>query len=56
MVKWLRLSLPMQETHVQFLVQEDPTGLRATKPACLESVFHNQRNHSNKKPVYRNKE
>ena len=34
MVQWLRISLPMQKTQVQFLVQEDPTCLRATRPMC----------------------
>ena len=55
-VKWLRISLPLQATHVQFLVQADPTGLRATKPACLEPVLHNQRSHCNKKPAHCNEE
>ena len=48
MAQWLRILLPMQETRVQSLVQEDPTGRRATKPvrcnywACpLESASHN---------------
>ena len=31
-VQWLRISLPMQGTQVQALVQEDPTCCRATKP------------------------
>ena len=35
-VQWLRIHLPMQETWVQALVQEDPTCHRATKP-----VHHN---------------
>ena len=34
--QWLRIHLPMQETLVQSLVQEDPTCRRATKP-----VHHN---------------
>ena len=47
-VQWLRICLPMQETQVQALVQEDPTCCRATKPvshnysACtLEPTSHN---------------
>ena len=31
-VQWLRIHLPMQETWVQALLQEDPTCCRATKP------------------------
>ena len=34
--QWLRMRLPMQETWVQALVQEDPTCCGATKP-----VSHN---------------
>ena len=34
--QWLRICLPMQETGVRDLVQEDPTCRRATKP-----VSHN---------------
>ena len=30
--QWLRIRLPMQETQVQALVQEDPTCHGATKP------------------------
>ena len=47
-VQWLRIRLPMQETWVRALVQEDPTCRGATKPvrhnywACaLEPVSHN---------------
>ena len=32
LAQWIRSCLPMQGTWVQFLVQEDPTCLRATKP------------------------
>ena len=32
MAQWLRIRLPMQETWVQSLVQEDPTCRGATKP------------------------
>ena len=34
--QWLRICLPMQETRVRALVQEDPTCCVATKP-----VHHN---------------
>ena len=34
-VQWLRISLAMHATQVQFLVQEDPTCCEAT-----ESVHH----------------
>ena len=34
--QWLRIRLPMQETRVRALVQEDPTCRGATKP-----VHHN---------------
>ena len=34
--QWLRIHLPMQETGVRALVQEDPTCRGATKP-----VHHN---------------
>ena len=33
-VQWLRIHLPMKGTWVQFLVQEDSTCHRATKPVC----------------------
>ena len=32
--QWLRIRLPMQETQVRSLVQEDPTCRGATKPVC----------------------
>ena len=32
--QWLRILLAMQGTLVQFLVWEDPTCCRATKPLC----------------------
>ena len=32
--EWLRIRLPMQETWVRALVQEDPTCRGATKPMC----------------------
>ena len=31
-IQWLRIHLPMQETWVQSLLQEDRTCRRATKP------------------------
>ena len=32
-LQWIRIHrLPLQETRVQSLVQEDPTGHRATEP------------------------
>ena len=40
-VQWLRFCLSMEETRVQSLVWEDPTGHRVTKP-----VHHNYRVHS----------
>ena len=36
-VQWLSFCLPMQETQVGTLIWEDPTCLRATKPACHNS-------------------
>ena len=46
----IRTHLPMQETQVQFLVQEDPMYLRATKPmdyhwwpCALGPMSHNER-------------
>ena len=30
--QWLRICLPMPETRLRSLVQEDPTCCRATKP------------------------
>ena len=61
----------MQGTWVQFLVQEDFTCIRATKPmnhhygACklqllkptgLEPMLYNKRSHQNEKPKHRNEE
>ena len=34
-VQWLRISLPLQRTRVQYLVGEDLTPLGATKPMPL---------------------
>ena len=68
---WVRIRLPMQETRVRALVQEDPTCCGATKPMRhnywawvpqllkserLEPVLHNKRSHRNEKPVHRNEE
>ena len=33
-VQWLKICFAMQGTHVQPLIQEDPTGRGATKPVC----------------------
>ena len=58
-VQWLKIHLPMQETWVQSLVQEDSTCHTAAKPthhsyrACaLELVFYNKRSRSNEKPAH----
>ena len=67
--QWLRVLLPMQGTQVRFLVWEDPTCCRATKPmhhnywACaLEPMSHNYWAHMPQllkpvrlEPVLRNK-
>ena len=37
--QWIRIHLPLQETWVRSLVQEDPTGCRATKPMCHSSIL-----------------
>ena len=58
------IHLPMQGTQVRFLVQEDSTCHRATKPMshsataleltcqryCLEPVLHNKRSHTMRSP------
>ena len=56
----LRIHPPMQGTQVQFLVQEDSTCFRATKPvphsygACsLEPLLHNERSYCSEKPPHR---
>ena len=64
-----RICLPMQETGVPFLIQEDPTCWGATKPVChnyqacaldlgtssTESpLLCNKRSHYNEKPKCRN--
>ena len=38
MAQWLRVCLPVQETRVQALVQEDPTCRGATK-ACVPQLL-----------------
>ena len=50
-IQWLRICLPMQETQVQSLVQEDPTCCRTTKPEC-----HNHRSLHALEPELCNKE
>ena len=61
MVQWLRICLPMQETQVPHLVQEDSTCCRAIKPvhnllksACPEPKLCNKRSHLNEKPTHHN--
>ena len=62
MAQWYRIRLPMQETQVRSLIQEDPTcreqlGLScttATEPTCPEPMFHNKRSQCSAKPEYRN--
>ena len=61
--QWLRIHLPLQETRVWSLIQEDPTCHGATKPishnywACaLEPMLHNKRSYRNEKPAHRNEE
>ena len=34
LAQWLRICLPMQETWVRSLIQEDPIGHEATAPVC----------------------
>ena len=56
--QWIRIHLPMQGTRVPYLVREDPTCRRATKPVhhnywaqtpqllkptSLEPVLHNEK-------------
>ena len=38
--EWIRIHLPMQETWVRSLVQEDPTYHEATKPMCHNYWAH----------------
>ena len=57
-IQWLRIHLPVKGTWVGFLVWEDFTCCRATKPhaattKALEHVLH-KRSHGNKKPEHRN--
>ena len=35
--KWLRICLPTQQVWVRFLVRQDPSGLRASKPVPRNS-------------------
>ena len=57
------MQLPMQETRIWFLVQEDPTCHEATKPVChdywtcaMEPVLCNKRSHCDEKPMHCNRE
>ena len=60
MVQWLRILLPMQETCVQSLVQENLTGHWATKPMChnhsslpaQEPMLCDKRNHCNENHLH----
>ena len=68
-VQWLGIRLPMQETWVPSLVQEDPTCHAAIKPvrydyrACVKPwrchswapnhIYWNKRSHHNEKPMPR---
>ena len=70
MVQWIKIHLPMQQTLVWFLVQEDSIDLEATKPVfrncgacmlqllkpeCLESVLHHQKkSHDSEEPTHHN--
>ena len=49
-VQWSAIHLPVQGPGVQPLIQEDPAGLRATKP-----VHHNYRSPPTLKPMLGNK-
>ena len=53
-----KIGLPTQKTRVQFLVWEDPTCLRATKPMhsyesrnAIQPLLCNKGSHCNKKPA-----
>ena len=50
---WLRICLPMQETRVRSLVQEDPPYRGAAKlcTTATELALH-KTNHCNEKPVH----
>ena len=64
--QWSRIHLPMQETWIWFLIQEDPTKLqllslcsKAWEPQmlslhALERMLSNRGRHHNEKLVYRN--
>ena len=70
MTQGLRIRLPTQGTRVRALAREDPTRLRATKPASeqlspcattteparLESVLRSKRSHRSEKPAHHNEE
>ena len=61
-VQRLRIRLPVQGPWVQFLMQEDPTCLRAAKPlhhnywspCAPEPVLCKKRSHCNEKPTHSN--
>ena len=53
----------MQGTQVRFLVWEESTGSRATKPHAttteskyLDPVLYNERSHCNEKPMHHDEE
>ena len=54
----LRIHLPVQETWVQPMIQEDPICCGDNKssvqlgPHALEPILFNKRNHHNEKPIY----
>ena len=48
MAQWYRICLPMQETLVWSLIQEDPTFHGAIKPTC-----HNRRSYCTETPEHR---
>ena len=57
-VQWLRIHLPMKESQVRSLIQEDLTCCSATKPVshrywahALQSVLYNKRSHPSEKPT-----
>ena len=59
MVQWLRICFAMQGTPFDPLVQEDPSGLEATKLVChnywacaLEPAIQPKRRHRSEKPLY----
>ena len=60
-VQWLGIHLPMQGTWVQYLVWDDPTCGKATKPvshnywaSTLEPMLCNKRSQRSEKPTWQN--